>query len=147
VTPRTGFLLAGVVAVVMVAIAGVLFLQGESLAAIKLVTPVVLVPGMAAFGFAAVAGALVLLGPVVILLPFQLYLPWAPASFSPSEMPFGLPILMWLGVALLYVGGAPLLVLAARDKWREREWMDLIGLALVAAWGVSLALGVLGANT
>ena len=88
-----------------------------------------------------------ILGPVLGLLPFILYLPWAPTAFAVSDMPFGLPFLLWLGVAFIYVGGTTLIVISAPEKWRERDWGGVISLAIVAAFGVLIALRIISANT
>jgi hypothetical protein len=149
------------VAVILLATAGVLFLQGDSLAALRLALFLVLVPGMALFCLAAyrtirepgcyrrprdIARVMVILGPVLGLLPFILSLPWAPMAFAVNEMPFGLPLLLWLGVAFVYVGGTTMIGMSAPERWRERDWGDVISLAIVAAFGVVIAFRIISAT-
>jgi len=151
-TTRTAGWIGGAVALATLAAAGYLFASGDSLAAIKLLLFVFFVPCLAAIAVAAlitvrrpgwsrepsaVPWLAFVLGCELVLVPIMVYLPWAPARFPLSEMPFGLPILVWVGVPLVVGGGILGVGLAVITDWREgQRGRSLAGLFLLALIGL-----------
>jgi hypothetical protein len=155
VTLRTAGWIAGGVALATLAAAAYLFATGDSLAAIKLLVFVFFVPCLAAFAVgastivrrtgwyrqpSAVLMVAFVLGCELTLLPILVYLPWAPAHFPLSQMPFGLPILMWVGLRL--VVGASILgvALITVEDWRKGDrGRAVAGLVMFALIGLLIA--------
>jgi uncharacterized membrane protein len=149
VSPKTAGWIYGALVLFAVASAAYLFATGNSLTAIKVLLGVFLVPGIVACGVAAVlftrrpnwyrrvtdvAAVASLSGLVLILAPVMAYMPWAPDRFPLDQMPFGLPVLVWIGGPLLAVGMLLGTGALAVEDWREGDR----GRAL--AWLVMLAL-------
>jgi len=162
VTLRTAGWIAGGVALAALAAAAYLFASGDSLAAVKLLLFVFLVPCLAFMGGATVIAMrrpgwyrqpsavfflAAVLGGELILMPIMIYMPWAPARFPLDEMPFGLPILVWVGIPL-FVGG---LILGegvtVMTDWRQGDrGRALSGLFVLTLSGLFIAAWIATAS-
>lgn len=156
---RTAGWIGGAIVLLAVGLAAYLFVSGDSLAAIKILLATFFLPSLALFVVAgwrvvrlpgwyrdvgAVLGLMFLWGCVLVLGPILLYLPWAPMAFPLEEMPFPLPVIVWIGVPLVTVGATFGMVWAAVLDWRHGDraravWtavlLGLIGLVLALRLG------------
>ena len=153
---RTLGWIGGAIALLTVGIALHLLASGDSLAAIKLLLGICLLPGLTLFAVAgwqvvrspgwhrhvsAVLTVMFLWGCVLILGPILLYLPWAPMRFKLEEMPFPLPVLMWIGGPLATAGATLGMVWSAATDWRAGERARAVWTAvLLGLIGVVLAV-------
>ena len=138
---------AGGVIAAMLALAAVLFVGGDWLAATKLI--------LFAFFGPAIAGCAALLvvavrqpgwyrrppdvawveglsGVILLFVPILLYLPWAPNRISLDSMPFGLGVPVALGTVLVLSAAVSGIVIGFLSAVRRRDWGQLGFLMLVA---------------
>jgi hypothetical protein len=161
-TPRAIVLAGGGAAAVLLTTAGLLFVQGDSLAAIKVAALVFLVSSIAVLMVVLwrlvgtprwyrspnrIAGAMFLCGSVLVLLPILLYLPWAPNAFALNTMPLGLPLL-WRAGSVLAVSGAWFgLLLMARNAWRAGDLGQMLEVVVATLLLGLLTLRVIAVQT
>ncbi len=143
---RAAAWLGGAIELAALAVVGLLFVIGESLAAIKVLLYALFVPGLGIFAIVTVGtlrrpnwyrkpenvgGVMFVIGCFLVLGPILAYAPWTPERFPLGQMPFGLPILVWAGTGFL-VGGSILgLVTSVIAFWRERDWLRVLGAIIV----------------
>lgn len=153
---RTAGWIGGAGGLLAVGVAAYLFANGDSLAAIKILLATFFLPSLTLFAVAgwrivrspgwyrdpgAVLGLMFLWGCVLVLGPILLYMPWAPMAFPVDEMPFPLPVIVWIGVPVVTVGAAFGMVWAAVVDWREGDRARAVWTAvLLGLIGLTLAL-------
>jgi hypothetical protein len=127
---------------VALAAAAYFFVNGNTLAAIKFLLAVLLVPGLVVFAvggylntrpphwyrsIGSVAAVMFLWGSALGLLPILLYMPWAPMRFPLDQMPFGFPIVIWIGFVVAMVGMALGIAWGSLTAWHNGERVRAIG--------------------
>ncbi len=155
----TTFLLGAAVTLLLLALAGVLSLSGQSLLGLKIAVFVVLFPGIPILAAGllvtlrlpgrgrtsrGVSAVLVTAGGLLVLVPLLAWLPFWPGHPHIGHLPLVLAVPFVMGVGLLAAGVSSIFLESLVEDWREHAYPEalanfvaILGVVWIASWLVS----------